>query len=228
MYDKDGESSLVTTPVIKIKVGDQDGKPLSTEKVIFKQNIASQLTRHFNDNPSFVPGDDSGFLYHKYLYRSVGDQTCLNVRPATLNSPIMKYTAYFRKEDFPNPFDYDYKGDILLDKDWSICVPAGIFLETGIVFVGLKPVVHKHCKYSERSTIFCFGGEFTLTLHQSAFWLWKILVKNQVIYNKYITDVVIFNCEDVEINDNETFSVVFASFELNVRKLQGIWMKQKL
>lgn len=133
LYDHSTTAALITSPVQKI----------TAEKMsIFVVTIKHPVTTNFSNVkvtvPTFISEDASGFFYHTFLYRNLGDYACFHIVqvPPKLNE---KYDVYLRVADFPTIFQYDAIAEVSINRDYMACIPPQKINSVGIIHIGLKP-----------------------------------------------------------------------------------------
>lgn len=133
LYDHSTTAALITSPVQKI---------LADKTSIFVVTIKQPVTTDFSDVkvtvPTFISEDASGFFYHTFLYRNLGDYACFHIVQVhpRLNE---KYDVYLRVADFPTIFQYDAIAEVTINRDYMACIPPQKINSVGIIHIGLKP-----------------------------------------------------------------------------------------
>ncbi|XP_061175577.1 uncharacterized protein LOC133184503 [Saccostrea echinata] len=139
LYDHSKTAALITSPVQKLSAKSQNGgQDLSVYVVTIQQPVKSDFSEVKLTKPAFISGDASGFFYHTFLYRNLGDYACFHIvqQDPPLNE---KYDVYLRAEDFPTIFQYDAKTEVSVNRDYMACIPPQKLTSVGIMHMGLKP-----------------------------------------------------------------------------------------
>lgn len=138
LYDHSTTAALITSPVQKISAKSVDGTDQSIFVVTTKQSVIGDISDVKVTVPVLIAGDASGFFYHTFLYRNLGDYACFHIvqEPPRLNE---KYDVYLRVEDFPTIFKYDAIAVVSINRDYMACIPPQNINSVGIMHIGLKP-----------------------------------------------------------------------------------------
>lgn len=138
LYDHSTTAALITSPVHKVTATSESGPQPSIYVVTIKQPVTSDFSDVEVTVPVFISEDASGFFYHTFLYRNLGDYACFHIVqvPPKLNE---KYDVYLRAADFPTLFKYDAVAEVSVNRDYMACIPPQKLSSVGVIHIGLKP-----------------------------------------------------------------------------------------